>query len=506
MIFSYKLRYPITIQKFSYILLLLTFPFFQSIAQTFDFNSRCQQAYEEIFSLRLQEGKRLLEQEKTTNPHNLIPVLIENYIDFFTVFITEEEAELDARIDNKDKRLDLLAEGDESSPYYLFSQAEVNLQWAFARIKFAQYFKAVWEIRRAYKLLEANQKKFPDFAPNNKSLGILHAMVGTVPDNYQWGMKILGMHGTIAQGMGEIQSYLQYSAKNNRLFYEETKLLHSFFLIYIDTKTEQAWQVAQKLPTQTNLLNTLVAAQLAFRTGHNDYAIKLLTNRPKGNEYIDFYLLDFLLGTMKINRLDADADVYLKRFVNNFNGKHFIKEAYQKLAWHALVINKDEAAYGKYMEFCKTKGSKWADPDKQAYKEAVEGTVPNPTLLKGRLLFDGGYFQKALTVLQSNSLQDYKTPAERLECDYRFGRIYEGLGQNNKAVEYYKKTIEKDQELGGGHFFAPKASLQLAKLYERQNEKETAMLYFKKCLRFKNHEYKDSIDQQAKAGMNRLKG
>ena len=142
--------------------------------------------------------------------------------------------------------------------------------------------------------------------------------------------------------------------------------------------------------------------------------------------------------------------------------------------------------------------------NKQAYKEAKEGKMPNRTLLKGRLLFDGAYFDKALTVLNSN--QAFKTAAERLECHYRFGRIYEGLGDNKLAVEYYKKTIEENETVEGNYFFAPKASLQLAKLYERQNEKETALLYFKKCLRFKNHEYKDSIDQQAKAGVNRLKG
>jgi len=493
-------------RKLGCIIALLILPSLQGIAQTFDFNSRCRDAYESIFSLRLEEGKNLLNQERQSNPDNLIPLLLENYIDFFTVFITEEEAEMDARSANKDKRLDLLEKGDPDSPYYLFSQAEVNLQWAFARIKFAQYFKAVWEIRKAYKLLEANQKKFPDFAPNKKSLGILHAMVGTVPDNYQWGMKILGMQGTIAQGMGEIKSYLQYSENNNRLLYDETKILHSFFLIYIDTKTEKAWQIAQQLPTKTHLMNTLIAAQLAFRTGHNDYAIQLLSNRPKGSEYLDYYLLDFLLGSMKVNRLDAGADVHLKRFVNNFKGKHFIKEAYQKLAWHALVIHKDEAAYRKYMALCKSKGSKWADPDKQAYKEAKEGTMPNRILLKGRLLFDGGYFEKALTVLNEASVQVYKTPVEHLECHYRFGRIYEGLGDNEQAVAYYKRTIKENEDVTGNHFFAPKAALQLGKMYERQNNEEMALVYFKKCLRFKNHEYKDSIDQQAKAGMNRLKG
>ena len=123
----------------------------------------------------------------------------------------------------------LLKKGDENSPYYLFSQAEVNLQWAFVRIKFAQYFKAVWEIRRAYKLLEANQKKFPNFAPNKKSLGILHAMVGTVPDNYQWGMKILGMQGTIAQGMGR-NKILPSICRTSRQFVLRRNQTAVFFL------------------------------------------------------------------------------------------------------------------------------------------------------------------------------------------------------------------------------------------------------------------------------------
>ena len=80
-------------QKLGYILLLLTISL-QVVAQTFDFNSRCQQAYEHIFSLRLEQGKRLLEEEKQEDTDNLIPLLLENYIDFFTVFITEEEAEI----------------------------------------------------------------------------------------------------------------------------------------------------------------------------------------------------------------------------------------------------------------------------------------------------------------------------------------------------------------------------------------------------------------------------
>ena len=41
--------------------------------KTFDFNSNCQQAYNEIMKLKLDSGQRILNKEKQINPNNLIP-------------------------------------------------------------------------------------------------------------------------------------------------------------------------------------------------------------------------------------------------------------------------------------------------------------------------------------------------------------------------------------------------------------------------------------------------
>jgi hypothetical protein len=56
----------------------------------FDFNSNCREAYRSILSFHFTEAGKLLNAEKTAHPSNLIPVYLENYIDFFTVFIGEE--------------------------------------------------------------------------------------------------------------------------------------------------------------------------------------------------------------------------------------------------------------------------------------------------------------------------------------------------------------------------------------------------------------------------------
>ena len=60
------------------------------------------------------------------------------------------------------------------------------------------------------------------------------------------------------------------------------------------------------------------------------------------------------------------------------------------------------------------------DEDNQALSESKSNTVPNITLLKARLLFDGGYYQKALNIMIEKNPSDFcKTTKDYLEYTYR---------------------------------------------------------------------------------------
>lgn len=473
-------------------------------AQQLSFNKNCQQAYQYITSLQFEQGKKMLAQEKKQNPNNALIHLLENYIDFFTVFLNEQESDLRKMESRAQQRLAILSKTNDQSPYHLYTQAEIKLQMAFARLKFEEYFKAFWEVRKSYKWLTKNQKKFPNFYPNLKTLGILHALIGTVPDKYKWGIKILGLQGNIQQGMSELATFVKLSKKNNHTLHPEGQLLHSFLLVYLANNNKKAWQEAKQLPTQNHLLNSFLVADIAFRTGHTNEAIRIAENRPQTAEYFDFPFMNYFLGSLKINRLDEDAANHLKRFLRDFKGKHYIKDAHQKLAW-TYLLKGDEIAYKNQMRLCLQTGHLLMDADKQAHKNAKDGVLPNPDLLKARLLFDGGYYQKALAVMQTKAQKDFRKPIHQLEFVYRYARIYEGLGKYTKALELYKKTITQSTKAPQASYFAPKSCLQMGKIYEGQNKKQEAISYYKKCMAYKNYEYKDSFDQQAKAGLNRLK-
>ena len=487
------------------LLLFLSLWSIQTAAQDFEISPKVKTAYEKVLSLQFNAAYQLIEEIKIESPDNLMVYHLENYIDFFRIYINENEQEFDRLKKNKSERLAKIKTGDPNSPYYLFLLADIRLQWALARLKFEEYVTSFTEVSKAYKLLKKNQAKFPDFMPNLKDLGILHAMVGTIPDNYQWGIKLLGgMDGDIELGRTELERVLNYTKHNDFLFGTETAVLYAFFLLHLDNNSEAAWEMVNsgRLKPKENPLHAFIMANIAMRTGKNDQAIDLLENYPKSKAYYSFSYMEYLLGLAKLRRLDKDANRHFNAFLENYEGHNFIKETYQKLAWHE-IINYRPDAYQKYMKDCLTKGAKVTGGDKNALEEAKAGQLPDISLLKARLLFDGGYYKRAYQLLAQFSAKDYTTPALQLEYTYRLGRICHGMNDWEKALGYYQETIDNGSEVK--FFFACNAALQSGTIHESLNNFSEAKTYYKLCLKLKPNEYRSGLHQKAKAGLARLK-
>jgi hypothetical protein len=493
------------------IILLLTFSHSYFSFASFDFNENCKNAYGKIISLRFNEGQALLKTEKITNPSNLIPYYLENYIDFLKIIISEEQTLFDSLKPNKDIRISKIEKSEDKSPYLNYCLAEINLQWAFARMKFKEYIKAAGEINNAYKLLKKNEEKYPDFIANLKGLGLLHALIGTIPDDYKWVTKLIGVTGTISQGVNELSSVLATAFKNPE--YEYLKTESVFFLTFIQLNLQSNKDEAIKLSkylenpnfetlAKTNPLLIYAGASIALHTGSNDKAIEILLSRPTGKEYYPFYYLDYLTGVAKLNRLDYDSYKYLYSFLLNFKGQNYIKAAYQKIAWYYL-INNNINKYNEKMSYALTQGNSFVDEDRQAQNDAKSSIVPNIKLLEARLLFDGGYYQKALDLLIDKNPSDFcVSTKDYLEYTYRLGRIYDEWGFDTKAVPFYELTIKNGSAFT--FYFAANSALHLGLIYENLGNKEKAIYYYQLCSGMKNTEYKTSINQKAKAGLNRL--
>ncbi len=461
-------------------------------------------AYDNIVHLKLELAKDQIAKIKKEEPNNLLVLHLENYVDFFTVFLNEEKDEFKRLEKNKKIRLRKIEkEGDPNSPYYLFVQAEINLQWALVRAKFDQVLKAASESYNAYKLLTLNQERFPEFIANKKSLSAIHVLVESIPGLVR---KLFNIKGSIALGTEEIEEVISYSEKHDFLYRKEAIAIYSYILFHQNNEKDKAWKYLNEseMDPVANPLACFLMSTMAMKLGENDYAIELLENRPQGNEYSTFHYLEFVLGKAKLNQLDPEANIHFKNFLNNFEGQHYIKEAYQKLAWYELVVNNNNVPrYKFYMRQAQKEGEELIDGDKQAQKEAKRKNIPHPILLKARLQYDGGYLQSAYRILIENAHLFSNSNHHEIEYYYRLGRVTQALGNSFDAINYYNLVIQKGEN--SELYYACNSALQIALIFEGQKNKRQAIRYFERCLDMQPSDYKNSLHQKAKSGLDRVK-
>lgn len=470
--------------------------------QVFDFNLQCQQAYKEIIHLKLKNGQHLIDQEKRNNPNNLIPYFLENYIDFFVLFFNEDPTEYKVRIKNLDKRLEMINKGSEKSPYFLFVKSVIHIQWAAVKIKFGYNWDAGWEIRRAYLQIKENVESFPSFTPNRIFYGALQVAVGNIPEGYKWLGNLFGMKGSIKSGMESLRFFLETNSELSAVFHDEAAFYYLFLKFYMENDRDGVFEYISKenLDIKNNHLLTYLAVNLSINNQQCEAARRILRERNTSEDYLATSAWDLEMGYIAINALEADAAKYFERFLQSFKGKFYLKDALQKLSWHYyLQGNQTQANY--YRKEVLAQGATLTDADQQALKEARTGKWPNKLLLRARLLNDGGHYNEALRLLSGKRIVDFTVPEEKLEFAYRVGRIYDDMGRDDEAINFYKQAIVLG-EFRKEHY-AARAALHLGYIFEQKGDKEAAVKWFERCLKMDEHDFKNSLDQRAKAGIER---
>ena len=435
----------------------------------------------------------------------MIPYL-EDYVDFYTLFIGEEKDLYDKIKVREKSRLDLLKEGPSDDPMNRLTQAEVLIHWAMIEAKFDNFTSAALNGNKAFKLLKKNEADFPDHMGTQRLISLIRAGVGTIPKKFMWLVKLVSsFEGSVDEGVNGLKKVYEYGKKNPDFIYaRESLMLYTIIASHFGNDAENMHRLLKTVSTnyETEPLLIFTKISVALESDHNDDVINLLSDLKVGEDQYPFEYLSYILGLAKLARNDVDADRPLLQFVNNFNGQNYIKESYQKLAWHELIQGND-AGYHRYMKYAISEGSTVVDADQQALMEAEKGIAPQRQLLKARLLNDGGYHKKANEVLKSINVEKLSF-AEKLEYYYRGGRIQQQSGNEEIAIKNFIQTIEEGRD--SGYYFACSAALNLGRIYESISEKSIAQKYYEECLSISSDAYESSLHQKAKAGLSRLKG
>jgi len=490
---------------YKYALLFLFFIALNQPAKAdFALDQNCTSAFKAIFELRFPEAKRLIADEKRINPDNGIIHLLENYMDYFYLLTSSNRADYDKYKNRRSARLDALEDNDENSPYYMFAQADICVQSAVLKAKFGDNASAVFDMRKGRKLLLSNAEKFPDFIPNQKSIGWLNVLIGAIPPSAKGIVGILGVKGDLPTGLKQLQKLRGQLDGTKYSFYKDevTFIIGLANIDILKNKDGYAQLMAMAGEmSDKSLLKSYLQGYLAFKTGHTDVAISKFTDAPQTAEYMDMPVITYWLANAKLCRMDKDADRYFLKFINENKGDSFYKDAYLKVAYCAF-LKKDLDGYNTYVNLVRTKGSSADEKDKEALKEAND-TRPDEELLRARFSFDGGYYDKALALLKAKQFNDLKIVRDRTEYYYRFGRTYDAMENDSAALANYQRAINMGKTTA--YYYAANSALLSGLIYEKKRDYKKAAEFFKQTLAMKNHEYQNSIDDQAKNGLSRIK-
>lgn len=474
--------------------------------KNYEFNSNCERIYKNLLNLQLDSAQFYLNIENKVNPNNLLPVLLSNYHDFLKIVLEEDKKLFEELSNQKKERLYQWKQGSKKSPWYLAGQAQIKLQWAFARVLFDEYFTAATEINSAYHLLEENKIEHPDFLADNMGIGILHAMIGVVPDQYRWAMEMFGLYGTIDQGLNEIQ--VQLVSKPEHPYSQEALFYYTFARLNLDNDSSRLTEILDYYKSEpyrsfsesSPLLHFSKAVVLLKKD--NTVAIEILKTSPKPSG-ITFHYPVFLLGQAYLYQLNPQADDFLNQYINSYSGRNYKKTALQRLAW-SRFIQGDTTSYLEYMNRILLESSGILDSDKSAEKEAKaahDAELPNLNLLRSRLQFDGLYYPGALNELDKIHIQDLNSDT-RLEYYYRRGRILHEMYDLTEAIKAYRKALKEGRD--SNRYFAGNAALKLGEIYESQKQFEEARQFYGICLDLDFTEYRRGIRAKAKAGLQRV--
>ncbi len=490
-----------TLNLFIYLFLLSV----AGSAQVVSINENCRNAYEDILALRISSAEQRIQNEKSLNPDNIFIPYLENYTDFIKVATGEDELLFDSLEVMISERIDEVEKLSDTSRYRKYFLGNMNLQWATINLKFGNYFTGALQLNRAYRLLKKNNKEFPDFSPNSITLGILHIMIGLVPDSYGWILDLISMEGSVEQGMEELQSSYEYCSKSDDyMFLSDEILFYTGMLnINLDPDPETTDLLLERLHDKKNesLLLSYLAINILMKKGMNDEALDVFNNIDTNNNYYPFYYLNYLHGDCYLRELNPEKAIpEYKKFIYDFKGNNYIKDAWRKIAWCSL-IRYDTVGYKDAMRNVLLFGQEEIGADISAMYEAEDEKVPNIELLKCRLLFDGGYYKQSLELINTINESDLSVK-ELVEKNYIIGRNYHQISEYPNAIKYYTITIETGSAYPD--YLAANSALKLGNIYEITGDTVRSAHYYKLCLNLDFDEYRNSIRSKAKQGLKRM--
>ncbi|RTQ51450.1 DUF3808 domain-containing protein [Hymenobacter gummosus] len=450
-----------------------------------------RRAYAELLKLRPGNGRAFA--QRGTDAGALL--MLEGAA-FTELVVTQDPKRYEAAIEAQDAALARLDQQPRSA-LRDYARAEIRLHQAAAQVMFGHELQGAWSLRQAYLQVQQNYKRWPDFLPTQKTLGLCQFLIGSVPEGYRWFLNLLGLPGNTQAGL----QHLRTAAQRPHDFQIEARLLLALIRQTYYGADEEAAALLSRLTREQpdNLLFSYLGMSVQKKLHHTAQALSYYRSRPTGPTYLPAAYLHHMAADLLLYQGQYAASEQANQlFLSEYRGVHYRKDAWFKL-YLAHWLGGDQAQAERCRQQIAKGGDTSVEEDRYAQRFVDDQLPLNRYLTRARLQIDGGYYRPALATLGDFQATAATPLRDRLEEPYRRARAYHGLGRLDSARLYYGRCITASGT--APYYFAPQSALQLGYLCQEAGQKAQAKAYFEKALSYGKHEYKTSTDAKAKVAL-----
>jgi tetratricopeptide (TPR) repeat protein len=269
-------------------------------------------------------------------------------------------------------------------------------------------------------------------------------------------------------------------------------LIHAYILKFTDKKLSDFQNFSKE--NNEKVLFQFFAITTFMKEGKSDLAFEIIEDLEakisRSKDYPAFPFLGYLKGEILLQKgLYPKALAEFLAFLKNYKGFNYLKDTHYKLFLCSWLMDDDVKAK-TYLQKIPQTGERIVEADKAAQKFAENFLANQP--------------KKAIALAYLSNYQEvnFEKNYDKAEFNYRKARILHRMDDIPKAIVFYDRAIKltENQEWS----FGASSSLQLGYIFVAKGDKIKARAFFEKALAYKKHEYKNSIDNKAKAGLNEL--
>jgi tetratricopeptide (TPR) repeat protein len=392
------------------------------------------------------------------------------------------------------------------SKYTSWVLGELHFQMAMVQAKRKDNIAAASNTRSALIYLKKNRHSYPNFYGNVKTLALIKEAILALPSAYQSSVRLVGMNINDLPGKEDLAAQLKSGRvpKNDSAYMTESYYYLAIMDYYLGSEPMNAWLRIEPVTRnyEKDDLAAFIRLNFALKCHRNSEALECINNFHPYSGGHGMPILHLLAGKAKVQNLDTGAYSDLEKYIQLSGEGDEVGLLY---LYYLDRIGGKKGANNRLRQIAKIHSNQ-GEQAKAAKKTAVS-YLKNPpplTLLKSRLLFDGGYYERALEALGDKKESQYKGQSAKLEYNYRKGRIYEEMGRFDLALLFYKEVLKKME--GSSQHYASYAALRTAQIYEKQGhlaDAESAYTY--SMVVCKRREYSKTVELKAKAGLKRVK-